>query len=169
MNLIKLFICLIILFFSITVSAEFYKYVDENGNTHFTDDFNKVPEDQRAGLKGYEESESNTDTDTVEKKAVKENIMPDDKESIENLEKSHDRLNNTRLQLIKEHEEIKKEREQNIEDRKNAQTSEDAWKVNERIKKLNKRQEELKKKFETFEAERKKYRERLEKAEAKEK
>jgi len=133
MNLIKLFICLIILFFSITVSAEFYKYVDENGNTHFTDDFNKVPEDQRAGLKGYEESES------------------------------------TRLQLIKEHEEIKKEREQNIEDRKNAQTSEDAWKVNERIKKLNKRQEELKKKFETFEAERKKYRERLEKAEAKEK
>jgi len=169
MNLIKLFICLIILFFSTIVSAEFYKYVDENGNTHFTDDFNKVPEDQRAGLKGYEESESDSDTDTVEKKAVKEKKALDDNETIEKLEKFHDHLNNTRLQLLEEHEEIKKEREQNVEDRKNAQTSEDAWKVNERIKKLNKRQEELKKKFEAFEAEKKEYNKKLEKAETKEK
>ena len=169
MNLIKLFICLIIIFFSTTVSAEFYKYVDENGNTCFTDDFNKVPEDQRADLKGYEESESNSDTDVVEKKAVKEKKVQEDNENIKNLEKNHDRLNNTRLQLIEEHEEIKKEREQNIEDRKNAETTEDAWKANEKIKKLNKRQEELKKKFEAFEAEKKEYNKRLEEAEAKEK
>ena len=167
MNLIKLFICLIILFFSTTVSADFYKYVDENGNTHFTDDFNKVPEEQRAGLKEYEESES--DTDTVEQEAVKEKKAQDNNETIEELDKFHDRLNNTRLQLLKEHEEIKKEREQNIEDRKNAQTSEDAWKVNERIKRLNKKQEELKKKFEAFEAEKKEYNKKLEKAETKEK
>lgn len=167
MNLIKLFICLIIIFFSTTVSAEFYKYVDENGNTCFTDDFNKVPKDQRAGLKGYEDSES--DTDTVEKKPAKEKEVQDDNKNQEDLEKFHDRLNNTRLQLIEEHEEIKKEREQNIEDRKNAETTEDAWKVNERIKKLNKRQEELKKKFEAFEAEKKEYNKRLEEAEVKEK
>jgi len=167
MNLIKLFICLIIIFLSTTVSAEFYKYVDKNGNTCFTDDFNKVPEDQRTGLKGYEESEIDSNTDTVEKKAVEEKKVQD--ENQEDLEKFHDRLNNTRLQLVEEHKEIKKEREQNIEDRKNAKTTEDAWKVNERIKKLNKRQEELKKKYETFEIERKKYRERLEEAEKKEK
>ena len=167
MNLIKLFIFLIIIFFVTTVSAEFYKYVDENGNIHFTDDFNKVPEDQRAGLKEYEESES--DTDTVEQEAVKEKKAQDNNETIEELDKFHDRLNNTRLQLLKEHEEIKKEREQNIEDRKNAQTSEDAWKVNERIKRLNKKQEELKKKFEAFEAENKEYNKKLEKVETKEK
>jgi len=169
MNLIKLFICIIFIFFSTTVSAEFYKYVDENGNTCFTDDFNKVPEDQRAGLKGYEEYESDSDTDTVEKKAVKENKVQDDNENIKNLEKFHDRLNNTRLQLVEEHEKIKKEREQNIEDRKNAKTTEDAWKVNERIIKLNKRQKELKDKFEAFEAERKEYRKQLEEAEGKKK
>ena len=168
MNLIKLFICLIFIFFSTTVSAEFFKYVDENGNTCFTDDFNKVPEDQRAGLKGYEESEIDSDTDNVEKKAVKEKKVPNDNENIKNLEKFYDRLNNTRLQLVEEHEEIKKEREQNIEDRKNAETTEDAWKANQRIKKLNKRQEELKKKFEAYEAERKEYNKKLEKAEAKE-
>ena len=169
MNLIKLFIFLIIIFFVTTVSAEFYKYVDENGNTHFTDDFNKVPEDQRAGLKGYEESESNTDTDTVEKKAVKEKKVPDDNENTENLEKFHDRLNNTRLQLIEEHGELQKEREQIKEDRKNAKTTEDASEVNEKTKELNKKQEELKKRFEAFEAEKKEYNKRLEKAETKEK
>ena len=169
MNLIKLFICMIIIFFSTTVLAEFYKYVDENGNTFFTDDFNKVPEDQRAGLKGYEEFESDSDTNTVENNAVKENKVRDDNENQEYLEKFYDRLNNTRLQLLEEHEEIQKEREQNIEDRKNAKTTEDAWKTNERIKKLNKRQEELKKKSEAFEAERKEYRKKLEEAEAKEK
>lgn len=169
MNLIKLFICLIILFFSTTVSAEFYKYVDENGNTHFTDDFNKVPEDQRAGLKGYEESESNTDTDTVKKKTVKEKKVPDGSKNIENLDKFHDRLNNTRSQLLKEHEELQKEREQLIEDRKNAKTNDDAWKVNEKTKKLNKKQEELKKRFEAFEAEKIEYNKKIEKAETKEK
>jgi len=168
MNLIKPFICMIIIFFSTTVSAEFYKYIDENGHTHFTDDFNKVPEDQRAGLKGYEEYESDSDTNTVEKRAVKEKKVRDDNENQKDFQKFHDRLNNTRLQLLEEHEEIQKEREQNIEDRKNAKTTEDAWKTNERIKKLNKRQEELKKKFEAFEAERKEYRKKLEEAEAKE-
>ena len=166
MNLLKLFICLIIIFFSTTVSAEFYKYVDENGNTCFTDDFNKIPEDQRAGLKGYEESESDNNTDTVEKKAVKEKKEIDDNENIKNLEKSHDRLNNTRLKLVEERDGLKKEREQIIEDRKNAKTAEDSRKINERTKLLNKKLEELNKKSEAFEAERKEYRIKVEEAEA---
>ncbi|MDY6793282.1 MAG: DUF4124 domain-containing protein [Thermodesulfobacteriota bacterium] len=169
MNLIKLFICLIIIFFSTAVSAEFYKYVDENGNTHFTDDFNKVPQDQRAGLKGYEEPGSDNDTDNVVKNAIKQNAGQDENKNQEDLEKFHDRLNNTRLQLVKEHEEIKKEREQIAEDRKNANNRRDVWKINEKIKKLNQQQEELKKKFEAFETEKKEYNQRLEEAEAKKK
>ena len=171
MNLIKLFICLIIIFFSTTVSAEFYKYVDENGNTHFTDDFNKVPEDQRVGLKGYEEPESDSDTDNAEKKAMKEKkeIEPkDDSENEESLEQFHERLNKTRLQLVKENEEIKKEREQIIEDGKNAKTNEAVSKANKRVKNLNKRLEEYNKNFEIYETQRKEYIEKLEEAEAKE-
>ena len=34
--------------FSVSAAAEFYKYVDEEGNTRFTDDINQVPEAQRA-------------------------------------------------------------------------------------------------------------------------
>jgi chromosome segregation ATPase len=166
MNLIKLLICLIIIFLSTTVSAEFYKYVDENGNTCFTDDFNKVPEDQRAGLKEYEEPESDRDTDTFEEKPEKENKVQDDNKNQEYLEKFHDRLNNTRLQLLEEQKEIKKKREQIIEDRKNAKTNEEILKTNERAKQLNKSQEELEKKYEAFKAERKEYRNKLEEAEA---
>lgn len=41
--------------FSPFASAEIYKYHDEQGNIHFTDDYNKVPLDQRKNVKGYEE------------------------------------------------------------------------------------------------------------------
>jgi uncharacterized protein DUF4124 len=166
MNLIKLFLCLII-FFSTTVSAEFYKYVDENGNTFFTDDFNKVPEDQRAGLKGYEESEIDSDTDTVEKKVVKETKVQDDNKNQEDLEAFHARLNKTRLQLKQEIQDIKNEKEQLKNDRKKATTEADVIKINERTIIINKKQKAIEKKVETFEIERKKYRERLEEAETK--
>ena len=169
MNLIKLFICLIIIFFSTTVSAEFYKYVDENGNTHFTDDFNKVPEDQRAGLKGYEESEIDSDTDTVEKKAVKEIKVQDYNENQEDLDKFHDRLNKTRLQIKQEIQDINNEKEQHKNAKKNAKTEADVIEINEKAKIINEKQKALDKKYEAFEIERKKYRERLEKAETKKK
>ena len=167
MNLIKLFICIIFIFFSTTVSAEFYKYVDENGNTCFTDDFNKVPEDQRAGLKGYEEYESDSDTDVVEKKAEKEIKVQDDNENQEDLEKFHDRLNKTRLQIKQEIQDIEKEKEQHKNAKKNAKTEADVIEINEKAKIINEKQKALDKKYEAFEAERKEYRKKLEEAEAK--
>jgi hypothetical protein len=169
MNLIKLFICMIIFFFSTPAYAEFYKYVDENGNIHFTDDFNRVPEDQRAGLKGYEESTSDTETDTVDKKTVKKKKAQNGSEDLKKLQKFHDRLNITRSQLMEEYDQIEKEREQIIKNKKNAKTDAEAKQANERIKQLKKKQEELKKKFDAFEVERQEYRKQLEEAEAKQK
>jgi hypothetical protein len=151
------------------VSAEFYKYVDENGNTCFTDDFNKVPEDQRAGLKGYEEYESDSDTDVVEKKAEKEIKVQDDNENQEDLEKFHDRLNKTRLQIKQEIQDINNEKKQHKNAKKNAKTEADVIEINEKAKIINEKQKALDKKYEAFEIERKKYRERLEEVEAKKK
>ncbi|MCK5783278.1 MAG: DUF4124 domain-containing protein, partial [Desulfobacterales bacterium] len=37
--------------------AETYKYVDENGNIHFTDDLSMVPENQRLNLNYYQDSQ----------------------------------------------------------------------------------------------------------------
>jgi len=167
MNLIKLFICLIIIFFSTPASAEFYKYVDENGNTHFTDDFNKVPEDQRAGLKGYEEPDSDSNTDIVEKKDEKGKKAIDSNEDLKNLQKFYDRLSSTRSQLMEEYDKRENERMKIIEDKKNAKNFEDVKNANEKIIQLKKKQEELKKKIDAFEAERQEYRNQLKEAEAK--
>ena len=47
MKTAKLLIILAIVFFAFQAHAEIYKYTDDDGNVHYTDDVNQVPEDQR--------------------------------------------------------------------------------------------------------------------------
>ncbi len=49
-----------ILFFS-QAFAEYYKYSDENGNTHYTDNISAVPENQRPNMDEYQEYQIYTD------------------------------------------------------------------------------------------------------------
>jgi hypothetical protein len=49
-------IVLIFLLLAAPVTAQFYRYIDQNGNLRFTDDLNKVPADQRATIRGYHEA-----------------------------------------------------------------------------------------------------------------
>ena len=53
MNQGKWIILLILVLFSIPASAEFYKFIDEEGNVQFTDDLTKVPLNQREGVRKY--------------------------------------------------------------------------------------------------------------------
>lgn len=53
-------------------SAEFYRYVDKEGNVHFTDDLSNIPVKQRPSVDEYEEAippptldQSTTDTDAT--------------------------------------------------------------------------------------------------------
>ena len=49
-------IVLIFLLLAGPVTAQFYRYTDQNGNLRFTDDLNKVPAEQRATIRGYREA-----------------------------------------------------------------------------------------------------------------
>lgn len=61
MNIKKLFFCLIIALIACPAAAEIYKYVDQNGSVHFTDDFSNVPVEQRAAFTVNEEYEPDRD------------------------------------------------------------------------------------------------------------
>ena len=63
MKLINLLVCILFVLFSASAAAQFYKYVDEEGNTRFTDDINLVPVDQRKNIESYTESYSETEAE----------------------------------------------------------------------------------------------------------
>ena len=48
------------LFFTTAVSAEFYKYLDKDGNVRFTNDYFQIPKDQRDGMQEYSEYQKKT-------------------------------------------------------------------------------------------------------------
>ena len=67
-------IVIIFLIFALPVTAQFYRYVDKNGNLHFTDDLNKVPAEQRSNIRKYNEPE--TGSAPSSKEAVTEKETP---------------------------------------------------------------------------------------------
>jgi len=62
---IKFILCLSIILFAFPAMSEIYKYVDQNGDVHFTDDFSKVPVEQRSAVDMNVEYEKDTDAEQV--------------------------------------------------------------------------------------------------------
>jgi len=60
---INFILCLSIVLFACPAASEIYKYVDENGGAHFTDDFSKVPVEQRSALNAGVEYKDDSDTE----------------------------------------------------------------------------------------------------------
>ena len=61
MRLGRWLIFLILVSFSMPASAEFYRYVDEKGNVHYTDDLSTVPKNLQTDIYEYTDSQNNTD------------------------------------------------------------------------------------------------------------
>jgi flagellar motility protein MotE (MotC chaperone) len=148
MKYLKIFIIITFLVFSVNAAAEFYKYEDEDGNVHFTDDINQVPEAQRAKIRSYIESES---AEPAEQEAPRENqpeqaatdqqtTLPDlsDDES-ESLEDAKKRIDALKSEIDQEYEALLKEKEQLAKDKKQAKTKEQIIEFNKRVDSLNKR------------------------------
>jgi len=67
---IKLILCLSIILFAFPAASEIYKYVDENGDIHFTDDFNRVPVEQRPVVDASVEYENDPDAEKIAESKV---------------------------------------------------------------------------------------------------
>jgi chromosome segregation ATPase len=100
-------------------SAEFYKYVDENGNIRFTDDITMIPREQREKLKVYEEVKSPPpDTAAGEGPAPEEAVKKSPEEiaaevtgvTEEELQTMKKRLDDKKAALAEEYNALKEER-----------------------------------------------------------
>ncbi len=91
MKFIKFLLCLIIILFAFPAASEIYKYVDENGDIHFTDDFNRVPVEQRPVVEASVEYENDTDADQISESTVSDETGEDfTDESVEEAEEFAD-------------------------------------------------------------------------------
>lgn len=161
MKYLKIFIIITFLVFSVNAAAEFYKYVDEDGNVHFTDDINQVPEAQRAKIRSYVESENQ---DPAEQEVSQEkqseqaatdqqtnfpDLSEDESGSLEDAKKRIDAL---KSEIDQEYEALLKEKKQLAKDKEQAKTRQQIIEFNKKVDSLNKRVASYEKKGKDYQA-----------------
>jgi len=123
MDKIKYLAFITVLLFSFPVSAEFYKFTGPDGKERYTDDYNKVPKNQRVKAKGYTGYESDAGgsepeikqeteqgIDTQELKEGKEGKKSESAKT-EMFDKARGSLEKKKLELEDEYKALAKERE----------------------------------------------------------
>lgn len=141
------------------VEAEFYRYTDKNGNILFTDDLSKIPSDQRAQVRSYEESQTSAPatpkaTTPKEKPNETKNTETEaflkEREEIEALGKT---MNQEYEQLMQEKAKLDEAREQAVT---NAQIND----FNQKSSDFNTRIQAYEKRYADYSAQVKEYNER---------
>lgn len=147
-------ICLfiIMLCFPTSVLAEFYKYYDENGNVHFTDDYNRVPADQRPDVKGYTESVSKDEAGNKpgEAKTAKPTGKTPPKGKETEFANQLKDLDQRREALDKEYQGLIEENNKLEQMRKTVKTADEVKKYNQSVNALNKKLQAHDKKRQTY-------------------
>jgi hypothetical protein len=154
MKYLKIFVLISIFLFSVSASAEFYKYTDEDGNVRFTDDINQVPQEQRSRIRSYVESQSK---EVPEQEATQENPekseqqakSPDLSEDVDqegSIEELKSRIDEIKQEIDQEYTALLEEKKQLSEDKKKVKTREQAASYNKRIESYNLRGQDFMKK-----------------------
>jgi len=134
-------------------SAEFYKYRDKSGVLLYTDDISEIPKDQRPKIDAYsepddfitpEQKQQKIDAKKAQKAAEAANIVKD-------KDAMRAKLDNTKIALDKEYEELKKTKQDLIDARADAKKSAADTKAHdEKILQLNERIEDFQKRRQAF-------------------
>jgi hypothetical protein len=143
--------------FSAVASAEIYKYYDEQGTVRFTDDYNKVPIDQRKDVKGYEEVISD-ETYTVNPESADQGSEETEDEALEadsqnptnksaksakyDFEAKIKEFDQRKEELSQEYESLMQQNLALDQEKKTAKTAADINRYNERLADMNKRLKE---------------------------
>ena len=96
------------------LAAEYYKYVDKDGNVYFVDDLSKVPEEYRVNIDKYREKYDHLPTDERARKLEK------DRQRQQDLEFEQQQRLEQELQESRKREEEEKRRQAEIENQENS-------------------------------------------------
>ena len=151
---------ILIISFSSPATAEFYKYIDNNGSIRFTDDYSTVPRNQRTNTERYDEYENRQEpasASIVGKKGYEnpQVLSNKSKKELEGLNAKDDldeiqkRLVIKNQEMALEYKTLQKER-QALVDKQKSLTLKDMKQLNENISMFNEKIESFRKKREAL-------------------
>ena len=150
MNLGRWIILISIVLFSMSASAEYYRYVDKDGNVHYTDDLTNVPENQRTDINEYTgfQDGSNDQEKDEQKEETPQPLL--EKEQVKN-KADLDKFSEIKKQLDQKKEKLDEEYKALMEEREDIEKNKNKYRSNSQTKKYNKAILEFNGKIEDYE------------------
>lgn len=169
MKLGRWVICLLLMSLPLSASGEFYRYIDEKGNIHYTDDLSTVPENHQADIYEYGESQRNTydnqedEENSVKPKPLFEEKQARDQNGTDELTETKRRLDRKKEEFDKEYKALMQERDRITKDNKNLKSRASIKKYNKIISKFNEKIADYETRKKRFDAEVEEYNTRVQK------
>ena len=150
MNLGRWIILISIVLFSMSASAEYYRYVDKDGNVHYTDDLTSVPENQRTDINEYTgfQDGSNDQAKDEQKEETPEPLL--EKERVKNRP-DLDKFSEIKKQLDQKKEKLDEEYKALMGEREDIEKNKNKYRSKSQTKKYNKAILEFNGKIEDYE------------------
>lgn len=176
MDKIKYLAFITVLLFCFPVSADIYKYTGSDGKAYYTDDYNKVPKNQRAKAKeyiGYESDSGGAESGIIQKaeqggdtQDLKEEKQGKKSEAAKTdvSDKARDDLKKKKLELEDEYHAIEKEREELERLKGELKTNQQKLQYNSRVQEYNEKIKTYSSKMKSLVSETESYNSEIEKS-----